>query len=287
MLMLFVPRADDSGIPPQADPKDDSGSSDKTTAIIIGVVIGGVAAIAITAGIIFFLIKKRKWDRIRQCEERLLDYQLATGYSSKMGSRSVTPEDHLNMMASQQPRTSTTTTTTTTTYPYSSTYNPSDPQASESGNRPGSRARGMSAPASTTLQSHSQSSAPEAPPPAYQTLHQRYDPSQYSRMSSSFEFPRSSTSTIGNGNPSRSTGGLSISVPGHNHNPTGGSSLSPPEPSTYHQYQPWSSRVRSATTPSGSNNASARGSGSGSGSDSERLNPQRPRPVLSRIITNL
>lgn len=39
---------------------------------IIGAVVGGVAVIAITAGILFFLIKKHRWDQIRQREKALL-----------------------------------------------------------------------------------------------------------------------------------------------------------------------------------------------------------------------
>ncbi|KAF7122445.1 hypothetical protein CNMCM5793_000470 [Aspergillus hiratsukae] len=59
-----------------------SGSSSNVTAIIIGVVVGGVAAIAITAGILFFLYKKRRWDRIRRREEQLLSYHTQAGWKA-------------------------------------------------------------------------------------------------------------------------------------------------------------------------------------------------------------
>ncbi|KAL4885584.1 hypothetical protein BJY04DRAFT_214376 [Aspergillus karnatakaensis] len=231
MLIPFLLARQISGyIPPENpdQPDDQDSSKNKTTQIIIGTVVGGVAAIAITAAIIFFFVKKRKWDRIRKCEERLIDYQLATGYSSKQQSRSVTPEDYANMMASP-PATST---TTTTMYPYP----PGNIRPSVDGHKPGSRARGMSAPASTTLamststpgtgtmtqgqgQGQGQGPSPEAPPPAYQTLHPRYDPSRYSqistRFSSSFEFPRSSSSTVtgsGSGSGTRAFGMVSAAA---------------------------------------------------------------------------
>lgn len=60
-----------------------SGSSSNVTAIIIGVVVGGVAAIAITAGILFFLYKKRRWDRIRRREEQLLAYHIQAGWKAE------------------------------------------------------------------------------------------------------------------------------------------------------------------------------------------------------------
>ncbi|KAL2861770.1 hypothetical protein BJX68DRAFT_11652 [Aspergillus pseudodeflectus] len=336
MLMLFFPR-DDYATPQTADQApDNQGSSSKTTSIIIGVVVGGVAAIAITAGIMFFFIKKRKWDKIRQCEERLIDYQLATGHSSKLHSRSVTPEDHqqyLNMLAAQQQQQSS---TTTTAYPYSPANVLSDPMNATAGQQgtgtvTGHRARGMSAPASTTLGqalSQGQGPSPEAPPPTYQSLHPRYDPSRYSQMStrfsSSFDFPRSSTSTNGNSIP-----GV---LPGHGHGQSSSLSFSPPESSTwyqqqqkqqgyaqYPQYQPapagsegqWplaSTGMTTTTTTAASGTASGSRSGSSSGSRSNaRSNtrfgrrsasesgidggettrgPRRPRPVLSRLITN-
>ncbi|KAH1436000.1 hypothetical protein KXX32_007464 [Aspergillus fumigatus] len=59
------------------------GSSSNVTAIIIGVVVGGVVAIAITAGILFFLHKKRRWDRIRRREEQLLQYHIQAGLKSE------------------------------------------------------------------------------------------------------------------------------------------------------------------------------------------------------------
>ncbi|KAL4796812.1 hypothetical protein BDV19DRAFT_77479 [Aspergillus venezuelensis] len=304
MFLLFA-RADNSGysVSTTADQAtDDNHDSNKTTQIVIGVVVGGVAAIAITAGIIFFLIKKRKWDRLRQCEERLIDYQLATGYSSKLQSRSVTPEDYLSIMASPPP------TSTTAPYPYNAeVVVPGQAQD----HRPGSRARGMSAPAATTLSTAAGVHSPESPPPAYQTLHLRYDPSRYSQMStrfsSSFDMPRSSTSNFAS-NANRNTRGLSFPgmLSGHSYNP---SMEARPESSMWSQqgaqyqpsrYQPgpassaytaasrWHSSSQAATTPavpSVSNNTSAEGSDQSSRS-AER-GPRRPKPVLSRLITNL
>ncbi|KAL4922492.1 hypothetical protein BDW62DRAFT_172637 [Aspergillus aurantiobrunneus] len=318
MLFLFS-RADSEF--PSSDPVPD-GSSNKTTQVIIGVVVGGVAAIAITAGIIFFLIKKRKWDRLRQCEERLIDYQLTTGYSSKLNSRSITPEDqqvYLSTVASPPP-----TSTLTPSYPYDPRAVAASTPGQEQGHRPGPRARGMSAPASTTLSTftnaQTQSHTPEAPPPAYQTLHPRYDPSRYSqistRFSSSFEIPRSSTSTVA-GNPHRNTRGLFVSgiLPSHshNHNPNLGLSGTGSESSMWfqqqqgqqyrdYQYQPgpvasgsgsgsnWPSSSGPTTTTtvsSESNNTSATGSGPHSDPGSGERGLRRPRPVLSRLITNL
>ncbi|KAL5342800.1 hypothetical protein BJX70DRAFT_355780 [Aspergillus crustosus] len=307
-IPFLLPRQDSGYIPSQTDQAADDGDSgnNKTTQIIIGVVVGGVAAIAITAGIIFFLVKKRKWDRIRKCEERLIDYQLATGYSSKQNSRSVTPEDYLNMMASPP---ATSTTTNTTMYP----YGPGDIRAPGEGHQPGSRARGMSAPASTTLAASAeittQGPSHDVPPPAYQTLHQQYDPSRYSqistRFSSSFEIPRSSSSTVtgsgsgsGSGSGKRSTRGLSISglLSGHRHGPghTGtttqshGHSLSVPQSESsmwhqqqqYPQYQPgpaasgsgrnWplsSSRTTTTITSTSSQSTNTSSRGSRAGSD--------------------
>ncbi|KAL4813614.1 hypothetical protein BDW67DRAFT_105161 [Aspergillus spinulosporus] len=282
------------------------GPSDKTTRIVVGVVVGGVAAIAITAGIIFFFMKKRKWDRIRQCEERLIDYQLATGYSSKLQSRSVTPEDYLSMVASPPAA------STATTY----AYDPSAVAAGQGqgqgqgqGNGSGSQARGMSAPASTTLSNSVATVSPEAPPPAYQSLHPRYDPSRYSqvstRFSSSFEMPRSSTSTFGTGigNLAAATptaGGYSV-LGGQGYNPGLGVQQQQGMQYPQYQYHPgprsaanWpssSSSVPTTTTgtavSSAPNIAPASTRGSTSQSESGERGPRRPRPVLSRLITNL
>lgn len=260
----------------------------------------------VTAGIIFFLIKKRKWDRLKQCEERLIDYQLtsSTGCPSKLNSRSVTPEDYhvYYPMASPPPPTSTTAATAPAAYPhYPHAQTQTQTQAGGQQDRPalGHRTRGMSAPASTILstltpgqsQPRGQVVSPESPPPAYQTLHARYDPSHYSqvsaRFSSSFEGAQSSTSTVGN--PNRNTRGYTVS----------GMLPTTPESSSWfqqqqqpYQYQPgpavgsaptWtsSSGIATTTVSSDSNNTSARGS------TSEERGPRRPRPVLSRLITNL
>ncbi|KAL4929106.1 uncharacterized protein BDV17DRAFT_291104 [Aspergillus undulatus] len=306
-MFLLFPRADSGySSTPKSDAPHGNHGSNKTTQVIIGVVVGGVAAIAITAGIIFFLIKKRKWDRIRQCEERLIDYQLATGCSSKLQSRSVTPEDYLNMMASPPP------TSTTAPYPYNVEAGAVG-QGQRQEHRPVSRARGMSAPATTTLSTAAPGSSPESPPPAYQTLHPRYDPSRYSQMStrfsSSFEISRSSTNNV-TGDANRNPWGLSVSgvFSGPNHNPNVGARpessmlLQLQRGSQYqpYQYQPgppafgsasesnWPSSYEATTTPAGpseSNSTPARGSDQGSGSQEQ--GPRRPKPVLSRLITNL
>ncbi|KAL4984030.1 hypothetical protein BDW68DRAFT_167747 [Aspergillus falconensis] len=295
--------ADDTG---SGNDSEHHGPSDKTTRIVVGVVVGGVAAIAITAGIIFFFMKKRKWDRIRQCEERLIDYQLATGYSSKLQSRSVTPEDYLSMMASSPPALPPPTATATM-----NAYDPSTVAAAQGrdqgqgqGYRPGSRARGMSAPASTTLSNAISTVSPEAPPPAYQSLHPRYDPSRYSqistRFSSSFEIPRSSTSTFGIGNESAVAAAATARGPPVSGIQSYDSSLGVGgmQYPQYH-YQPGSaanwpySSSSASTTTTGTaaspapNIASASTRGSRSQSESGERGPRRPRPVLSRLITNL
>ena len=250
-------------------------------------------------------MKKRKWDRIRQCEERLIDYQLTTGYSSKLQSRSVTPEDYLSMVTSSPPAAS-----TVTTYAYDpSAIAAGQGQGHGQGNGTGSRARGMSAPASTTLSTSTATVSPEAPPPAYQSLHQRYDPSRYSqistRFSSSFDMPRSSTSTFGNGIGNAAaatpmTGGYSVlGVQGYN--PSLGVQQQQGLQFPQHQYHPgsqpaanWpssSSAVPTTTTgtaaSSAPNIAPVATRGSRSQSESGERGPRRPRPVLSRLITNL
>ncbi|KAL4899785.1 hypothetical protein BDW74DRAFT_183429 [Aspergillus multicolor] len=320
--LSIVARANTANADQVDDGTDHNGPTDKTTRIIVGVVVGGVAAIAITAGIIFFFMKKRKWDRIRACEERLIDYQLATGYSSKMQSRSVTPEDYLGMMAQSPPATSTTVPSTAYVYDpstptrYSHSHSHGHGQADEHGQgqgiRPNSRARGMSAPASTTLSLSTSNVSPEAPPPAYQSLHPRYDPSRYSqistRFSSSFEIPRSSTGTFGTANipgPAISASSVSAFSGVQSYNPASASAsasgLGVGAQYSAYQYQPGSVALGSgagsgsavpttatgtATTVSaGSNGTSTRGSRSQS--ESGARGPRRPRPVLSRLITNL
>ncbi|GFF28114.1 hypothetical protein IFM46972_02259 [Aspergillus udagawae] len=77
-----------------------SGSSNNVTSIIIGVVVGGVAAIAITAGILFFLYKKRRWDRIRRHEEQLLEYHIQAGLKAddaELGTMRGRPSSSLSM----------------------------------------------------------------------------------------------------------------------------------------------------------------------------------------------
>ncbi|RDW81391.1 uncharacterized protein DSM5745_04948 [Aspergillus mulundensis] len=343
LSVSLVSRANTANADNVDDGTDHNGPSDKTTRIIVGVVVGGVAAIAsasllyltytptrrvtytlrglerlmsvccaVTAGIIFFFMKKRKWDRIRQCEERLIDYQLATGYSSKAHSRSATPEDYLSMMAQSPPPTST---TAPNMYAYDTSagavgqgHGQGHVQGQGQGQRSGSRARGMSAPASTTLSISTVS--PEAPPPAYQSLHPRYDPSRYSqistRFSSSFEIPRSSTGTFGTGSGAGPAGSASSvsGVQSYNLNPSLGTQY------PQYQYQPggtasasasgsgsvsnWLSSTTSVptsttgtttTVSAGPNGTSTRGSRSRS--ESGERGPRRPRPVLSRLITNL
>ncbi|KAE8382941.1 hypothetical protein BDV26DRAFT_195563 [Aspergillus bertholletiae] len=110
-------------------------STDPATAqIIVGVVLGCVAVIAITAGILFILFKKRRWDRIRQYEESMLAMHAPIGY----------PGDYQGM---ERPR------------PYSSMYSYSRPQEQPRGTLAG-----------------------ESPPPAYTTI-PAYDPSRYHAIS--------------------------------------------------------------------------------------------------------
>ncbi|KAL4782466.1 hypothetical protein BJX76DRAFT_290455 [Aspergillus varians] len=296
MVLLFSRDDDDWGYSPyqtadQADQEEDH-HSNNTTQVIIGVVIGGVAAIAITAGIIWFFVKKRKWDRIRQCEERLIDYQLATSNSSKQNSRSVTPDYQVYYPMGSAPPTSTTT-TTTASYAYDSRTTTAAVAAAPTGpeHRYGSRARGMSAPASTSLSS-APAQAPEAPPPAYQTLHPTYDPSRYSqistRFSASFENPRSSTSTAA-GNENRNTRGLSSSgiLPTHSHNPNPGLRGTAPESSTWHQQYQYQSGSASNWPSSSGAAATENVSSEADNASASEQGPRRPRPALTRLITNL
>ncbi|KAL4804293.1 hypothetical protein BDV18DRAFT_162057 [Aspergillus unguis] len=290
-MPLLLPRAGADVDTAYTLPDDthNNGPSDKTTQIVIGVVVGGVAAIAITAGIIFIFIKKRKWAKLRDREEQLINYQLASGYSSKLASRSATPEDYLSTMASPPP------TSTTTTYPYSYPYDPREVGTGSlarqdnghgQGQRPGSRARGMSAPASTSLAISNQTNSPELPPPAYQSLHPRYDPSRYSqistRFSSSFDIPRSSVAADRNNHPT-----IGIPQQYHYQPAPAGSALGSGPGYGFNGPSPSGATV-TTTVSSGlnTNTTSQQTARSGPDPRSER-GPRRPRPVLSRLITNL
>ncbi|KAL1966420.1 hypothetical protein VTN77DRAFT_4562 [Rasamsonia byssochlamydoides] len=59
----------------------DTGGLSRTNSIIIGVVLGGVVLVAITAAILFFLAKKRQWDR--QAER----YEVIHAYRSQARAR--------------------------------------------------------------------------------------------------------------------------------------------------------------------------------------------------------
>ncbi|KAF9888791.1 hypothetical protein FE257_008367 [Aspergillus nanangensis] len=72
--------------------------------IIIGVVVGGVAAIAITAAIFFVLLKKRKWDRIKRHEEQLLAMHASATYHKS--SNGFSPADYSTMAAPPRPSSS-------------------------------------------------------------------------------------------------------------------------------------------------------------------------------------
>ncbi|KAF7597250.1 hypothetical protein BBP40_008092 [Aspergillus hancockii] len=69
---MFIPLYRRSLVPRSSD--------SSTTQIIIGTVLGGIAAIAITAGVLFILFKKRRWDRIRRYEEEMLVMHAPMGY---------------------------------------------------------------------------------------------------------------------------------------------------------------------------------------------------------------
>ncbi|KAB8070168.1 hypothetical protein BDV29DRAFT_194313 [Aspergillus leporis] len=69
---MFIPLHRRSLVPRSSD--------SSTNQIIIGTVLGAVAAIAITAGVLFFLLKKRRWDRVRRYEEEMLVMHASMGY---------------------------------------------------------------------------------------------------------------------------------------------------------------------------------------------------------------
>ncbi|KAE8352606.1 hypothetical protein BDV28DRAFT_134796 [Aspergillus coremiiformis] len=134
---MFLPlhRRSRNLIPRSSDPSTDH--------IIIGVVLGCVAVIAITAGILFILFKKRRWDHIRRHEEGMLAMHTSMGYK---------PEECLSSNPTMgRPR------------PYSSFYSYSQPQDQ---NRIHPRGR----------------QSGDTPPPAYTTL-PAYDPSRYHAIS--------------------------------------------------------------------------------------------------------
>ncbi|KAL4891008.1 hypothetical protein BDV59DRAFT_203997 [Aspergillus ambiguus] len=104
--LVLNPRYDDQyGVDSQTPQPDSGASRDR---IIIGVVVGGVATIAISAdaagpvtvGIFFILLKKRKWDRIRRYEEQLLVMR-ASSSAEYNKAQTVTPEPYST--ASQRP----------------------------------------------------------------------------------------------------------------------------------------------------------------------------------------
>ncbi|BAE59231.1 unnamed protein product [Aspergillus oryzae RIB40] len=132
---MFLPLCRRSLVTRSSDPATDQ--------IIIGVVLGCVAAIAITAGILFFLLKKRRWDRIRQYEEDMLVMQAPMGYTPQgcpSGSQGI-----------ERPR------------PYSSMYSYSQPREQNHTHPRGRLSR-------------------DTPPPAYTTI-PAYDPSKYQAIS--------------------------------------------------------------------------------------------------------
>ncbi|KAG2420837.1 hypothetical protein HFD88_000451 [Aspergillus terreus] len=246
----------------------DSGSSQPdsgatTDRIIIGVVVGGVATIAITAGIFFFLFKKRKWDRIKRYEEHLLAMR-ASSSAEYNKPRGFTPEPY-----------------TTSNRPYSSVWSYGPPPRQQQDHD----------------QQHHQQRRPsvESPPPAYHQPYPAYDPSQYPRVSlpasvrphrestgrasSSFSGVRGhalsgSGSGLGIGSEDAS-GSIPLTQFGH------------PEPMTHPiQSRPSYQRDPRGPSPEGSTSVQSDDTAGRPSVEGTAAPPRRPKPALSRLITN-
>ncbi|PLN82949.1 hypothetical protein BDW42DRAFT_165490 [Aspergillus taichungensis] len=68
---------------PLLHPRSDSNPSDNTTQVIVGVVIGGVVVIAMTAGILIYFLKKRKRNHAVHREEQSLALHASTTHGRK------------------------------------------------------------------------------------------------------------------------------------------------------------------------------------------------------------
>ncbi|KAK1142864.1 hypothetical protein N8T08_007298 [Aspergillus melleus] len=238
--------------------------------IIIGVVVGGVAAIAITAGILFALFKKRKWDRIRRYEEQVLAAHAADGTSGHgYKAYGFVPGD----LELGDTRASSSLSWTYGGAPQSLEQEESSQHDSQNQNQSQRQSERQRQGHKERRESHDSS-----PPPAYQPL-PVYDPSRYSGIGIS-RLPaavkpswmmgsRGSMAMSGPGSGSRSDqhrhsttyiGGLDQSL-----DQRAGSSLSRSSPEGS---RPFESEEENLT--------GQRGRG-----------PRRPKPVLSRLITNL
>ncbi|KAB8239669.1 hypothetical protein BDV23DRAFT_179467 [Aspergillus alliaceus] len=97
--MMFLPLHNRSLVPRSSD--------SSTTPIIVGVVLGCVVAIAITAGTLFILLRKRRWYRVRRYEEEMLSMRGPTGYKRQgfgFPSDNHQPRPHSSMHSYSQPQ---------------------------------------------------------------------------------------------------------------------------------------------------------------------------------------
>ncbi|OJJ89258.1 uncharacterized protein ASPGLDRAFT_30970 [Aspergillus glaucus CBS 516.65] len=213
---------------------------------IIGAVVGGVAVIAITAGILFFLIKKHRWDQIRQREKALLAlhapppaYDSSDTSNSSRSSRKPSPSPLLPPVPVPTPA------------------------------RPAS----LSVPSS--YQCHTSRDIEEQPPAYDAPSIPVYDPSRYQQRQQQ-PFRPTSTPTINSGHLHYLSGDtmygqrssqLIVPFQGHRH-----TIQSVP---ASHIGGQWSGTRVTASNPSSAP----------VGSNGTRP-PRKPKPVLSRLITN-
>ncbi|KAI9042644.1 mannose-6-phosphate isomerase [Aspergillus affinis] len=244
---------------------DSSSSSSNTSRdrIIIGVVVGGVAAMAITAGILFVLFKKRKWDRIRRYEERVLAAHTTEGTSGhgyKAYGFALGDLELGDTRASSS---------------LSWTYGgaPQSPEQEESGQHQSqSQHQRQGQGHRERRESHDSS-----PPPAYQPL-PVYDPSRYSGIGISRLPAAVKPSWMMGSRGSMAMSGSGSDRDQHRHSTTYIGGLD----------QSLDQRARSSLSRS-----SPEGSRSFESEERETLTgqggrgPRRPKPVLSRLITNL
>ncbi|PLB54599.1 hypothetical protein P170DRAFT_432227 [Aspergillus steynii IBT 23096] len=248
------------------DPESTDTSSSSNASrdrIIIGVVVGGVAAIAITAGILFVLLKKRKWDRIRRYEERVLAAHAADGTSGHgYKAYGFAPGD----LELGDTRASSSLSWTYGGAPQSLEQNPGP------GPEPGQHQN-----QSQSQRQRRESHDSVSPPPAYQPL-PVYDPSRYSGIGIS-TLPAAVKPSWKKGS---SRGSLSMSGSGSGANPHRNST-------TYIGGLDLPSDQRGGSlgraSPEGPRSMESEGGEASSGQGVR--GPRRPKPVLSRLITNL